>query len=117
MRLWDFNLLILSGVLVEKMRDFEFQYKWYCSQIKLSHSLVQKISESSDITDALMSGGGAFLVASGVLTAPLIAVIASFIKLELVLIKRFDKGKGVYLTSYGVGLTFLGILWIPSSVK
>jgi hypothetical protein len=64
-----------------------------------------------------MSGGGAALVASGVLAGPVVAIIAAFIKLQLVLIKRLDKGQGVYLTSYGIGTNFISVVWIPSSVK
>jgi hypothetical protein len=94
------------------MSDFEFDYKWWRSRVKLSHSLVTRIIASQDITDTLLSGGGAVVVASGVLAAPIIAIIAAYIKLELLLIKRLDQGNGVYLYSYGV---MPGLLWIPQS--
>jgi hypothetical protein len=93
--------------------DFEFEViNWYSRRIKLSHSLVQKISEDSDIVDCLMSAGGSAIVAAGLLAAPAVALIAALIKLELLLIKRLDKGKGVYLINY-IGSAFI---WIPSSV-
>jgi hypothetical protein len=94
------------------MSDFEFDYKWWRSRVKLSHALVTRISDSQDITDTLLSGGGALIVASGGLAAPVVTVIAAYIKLELVLIKRLDKGNGVYLYSLG---TMPGLLWIPQS--
>ena len=59
-----------------------------------------------------MSAGGSAIVAAGLLAAPAVALIAALIKLELLLIKRLDKGKGVYLTNY-IGSAFI---WIPSSV-
>ncbi|MFK0735392.1 MAG: hypothetical protein ACIWVG_30360 [Gloeotrichia echinulata HAB0833] len=97
------------------MSDFEFDRpNWYSTRIKLSHSLVQKISETTDIIDCLMTAGGSAIVAAGLLAAPAVALIAALIKLELLLIKRLDKGKGVYLTNYiGTGNVF----WIPSSVE
>lgn len=74
------------------MSDFEIDRKWWRIRIKLSHFLVKKISESSDIAECLMSAGGAALVAAGLLAAPIVALVAAFIKLELLLIKRLDTG-------------------------
>ena len=94
------------------MSDFEFEYKWWRSRVKLSHSLVTRITNSQDIADALLSAGGAALVAAGLLTSPIVSAIAAFIKLELMLIKHLDKGNGVYLYSFGLAP---GLLWLPQS--
>lgn len=99
------------------MSDFQVvENDGFTIKIKLSHSLVERIIDSRDIIDCLMTGGGAALVALGTISAPVVAVIAACIKLQLLLIKRMDRRNGVYLTSVGFGVLSPGrLIWIPAS--
>ena len=94
------------------MEEIKEELKWWGIRYQLPHSFVQKIKNNSDIIDALTAAGGSAIVASGGLAAPIVGMIAAYIKVELVLIKRLDKGKGVYLDRP----LWTSAILIPSSV-
>ncbi len=88
-----------------------FEMKLWGWRMKIPHNLVKKLNKNSDIADLITSAGGAGALALG-MTAPIVAVVAVYIKLQLVLIKRLDKGKGVYVKKY-----FTGFILIPSTIE
>ena len=84
-----------------------FKRKLLGWQMKIPHHLVQSLNKNSDIVDAISAGAGIAGIA-----LPVVGIIAAYIQLQLVLIKRLDKGKGVYITKVGSSL-----ILIPSTVK
>lgn len=85
------------------MEKITIDSNWYGVRLKLPDHVVKKIIENSDIADVIMTAGGATIVATGGLTAPIMALIIAFIKLQLLLIKRLNKGKGVYIVKPWIG--------------
>lgn len=79
-------------------------------KMKIPHHMVKKLTENSDIVDLMTSAGSAGALALG-MASPIVALVVVYIKLHLVIIKRLDKGKGVYLSKY-----FIGGL-VPSTVE
>jgi hypothetical protein len=81
-------------------------------RVVLHEEDLKTLYESRDLIHAIMSLGGTAIAASGGTTAILVPFIVGYIALELALIKRADKGNGVYLN----GDIFSPLVIVPSAI-
>ena len=74
-----------------------FGYTFY-----LPDRVIKEMDKSRDVFAAFMAFGGSLIWASGGTLAPLVAIVAGYVALQMAVIRRMNKGRGVRLKAWWI---------------
>ena len=72
---------------------------WWGYHFVIPEAAMKDFTSGGSVVAAFMALGGTIIAASGGALAPLVAVVAAYVAVELPLMLAIDQGKGVYLSA------------------
>ncbi|MEB3278791.1 MAG: hypothetical protein VKK42_07680 [Lyngbya sp.] len=72
---------------------------WWGYHFVIPEAVMKEFSKVSDVVAAFMAYGGSLIAASGGTLAPLVAIVAAYVSVQLALMQAVNQGKGVYLSA------------------
>ncbi|EAW36439.1 hypothetical protein [Lyngbya sp. PCC 8106] len=72
---------------------------WWGYHFVIPEAVMKEFSKVSDVFAAFMAYGGSLIAASGGTLASLVAIVAAYVSVQLVLMQAVNQGKGVYLSA------------------